>query len=1498
GTSAITNDVLGQFDPTMLLNDLYTLRLTVYDSGGNSVSSEIVLQVDGQLKVGNFTLRYTDLQIPMAGIPITVSRTYDSRDKGKGDFGVGWDLDVQTMRITTNRTPGTGWQVDRFGIVFGLIATDVHKVSLTLPGGRVEEFDLKISPLVSPLVPFPPSSLRATYQARPGTRGELVSMDNNLLSIVSPQPGEVQLLDDLTTAIYDPQRFKYTTSDDTEIIIHKTDGVESVRDINGNVLTFSDSGISHSSGKSVTFTRDDLGRITMITDPNGNTQTYSYDGNGDLRAHTDAEDNRTLFSYNAMHGLLEVNDPLGNRATRNEYDDNDRLTALEDAGGNRVEFAYDLDAMQEVQTDQNGNVTVINFDTNGNVLSHERTVTIDGELSVALEQFEYDANDNETARVDADGVRTEFVYDDDDNVVQVTTDPAGLNIVTSSTYDEDRRPLSRTDALGNVTNYTYDARGNLEVIEDPLGNTQQIVYDTRGLKIATVDAIGTTTHFTYTAFGQKASQEVISATGDLLEKSDFFYDSNGNGITQTDYRRDGLVLRPLTSTFIYDANDRQISATNPEGGVTLTERNANGDVTLKTDANGNETATVYDNLGQVVQVVNADASTSSFSYDSAGNLLTSTDELGRVTSFIYDELNRKIATVYPDGAVETVVLSAAGRNLAAIDALGHRTDMTYDTAGRSTGTIMPAVVDGRTDLVVTPTIAVAYDAAGRRTSVTDANGNLTQYSYDDAGRLTSTLFADGTSNSQTYDALGRVATLTDAQGRTTTHSYDGLGRLISVTQPPPAPGDAAPVTTYTYDLGGNRLTHTDAMGRTTRFEYDDNNRQVRKILPGGETASVGYDPGGNVISQTDYNAQTTTYVYDDRNRVLTRTLDDMSMDTFTWSLTGQRITATSAIGVTTTSYDARDRITGITDHNANELSYAYDLNGNLITLTGPAQATSYTYDGLNRRVQVSDNSGATLYGYDPNGNQVSITRPNGSSTAHSLDSRNRIASVVHTDPAAAIIDGFTYTFYANGQRESITEADGSVVSYIYDDLNRLVDSQRTGTNPRNTNYAYDAVGNRLARNLDGVITNYTYDSNDRLLTANDMTFTYDANGNRTAQTGPGSSTSYSWNSQNRLAAVNADGVTVSYAYSVDDDRVAKTVSGDTSKYLNDPGNPTGFTQVLEERDGSDTLEATYSYGNDLLAVDTGTTDFFHTDAHGSTQILSDASGLETDDYTYGDFGRLTDQDGSSSNAILYAGEQLDLETGNYYLRARYYDPATGVFLSRDPFEGDISRPLSLSGYQYVGNDPVNNLDPSGQITLPEISITQVIQGIVRLSAQGAPAAKALCTAQSTINTIEAGTTILQIATTAYNLLAGKLDVQFEQEIKLKNDNLVIGFNPNIVDDKFKFAFSGTLSFETSKGKVAIEASSKGVDVSAEGFIPMADVTGCGIVLAQIGTEVVAKTSLTDPFGLISGASKKTEVTISAALKILEKLGADGDPDSDGGSFDSGGLKYEIKKFIF
>src|SRR5208283_1223625 len=94
--------------------------------------------------------------------------------------------------------------------------------------------------------------------------------------------------------------------------------------------------------------------------------------------------------------------------------------------------------------------------------------------------------------------------------------------------------------------------------------------------------------------------------------------------------------------------------------------------------------------------------------------------------------------------------------------------------------------------------------------------------------------------------------------------------------------------------------------------------------------------------------------------------------------------------------------------------------------------------------------------------------------------------------------------------------------------------------------------------------------------------------------------------------------------------------------------------------------------------------------------LTDLNAVVTDNYNYDAFGNLLSSPGPTPNNYLYRGEQYDSDLGLYYLRARYYNPQTGRFLSRDPEDGKITDPATLHKYLYANGDPINGVDPMGR----------------------------------------------------------------------------------------------------------------------------------------------------------------------------------------------------------
>lgn len=101
GTKKKNNDSLCEFDPTMLRNGLYNIRLAVWGKSGISISDEILISVEGQMKIGNFSMDFQDMDLSVAGAPVTLIRGYDSRDRNvSGDFGYGWNISTCGVTIT------------------------------------------------------------------------------------------------------------------------------------------------------------------------------------------------------------------------------------------------------------------------------------------------------------------------------------------------------------------------------------------------------------------------------------------------------------------------------------------------------------------------------------------------------------------------------------------------------------------------------------------------------------------------------------------------------------------------------------------------------------------------------------------------------------------------------------------------------------------------------------------------------------------------------------------------------------------------------------------------------------------------------------------------------------------------------------------------------------------------------------------------------------------------------------------------------------------------------------------------------------------------------------------------------------------------------------------------------------------------------------------------------------------------------------------------------
>jgi RHS repeat-associated protein len=1281
GTTAVTGGVVARIDPTLLENGIYRLRLVAEDVNAQKTVSERAIVVEGQAKVGNFRISFKDLSILLAGVPITLVRTYDSRVKTKEDFGVGWTLDVKHGAYEHNRTPGQAWQILPGGL--GLPCRNVgetasHVTQVQLSDYEFYTFALTLS---DPRTLFGGCEATASFRPIGGRRSgaTLEILDGTDVLYLN---GDNQVVDPNTLTVYNPARVRLTTVDGRIFELERASGITRMQDLNGNSITITDAGITHSSGRSVSFERDLQHRIVRVTDPRGGVLDYTYDTNGDLVRVVDQNDAAMTFRYNGRHDLLEITDPLGRPAQRTEFDADGRMIAITDGSGHRTTIDHDLAARQEVLTDRRGNISVVDYDDRGNVvrridpLGHSTTMT-------------FDARDNKLSETDQLGAVTTFTYDANDNL---TTHTDALGHETSFVYDGQNRPVSVTDVRGGTSTFTYDRTGNLVQAMDPLGRRTTATYDSHGLLNTMAndrgEVIVTNQH---DAFGQTVQQ-----TDGLGHHSSFTYDASGHQTSQNFVVTD-LAGNPTISslTLEFDGRDRLQQFVDADGLASRRTYDLQGNLLSTTDRMGQTTSFEYDLQGNRVRTTRG-AVTVQDAYDPSGNLAQRTDPAGRTTRYEYDALNRVTRIVHPDGSDIQNIYDAAGRLVAQINERGQRSSFEYDAMGRKTKGIDPTGAS----------VTFAYDAAAHLVAQTDPNGNVTRYEYDAAGQRTKTTYPDGTSASVAYDVRGCPVGTTDAEGHTTQYQCDVMGRLARVVDPL---GNA---TSYTFDERGDVTSQTDPNGHVTRWGYDTLRRVVSHTLPLGMRQAFTYTPDGRIASRTDFNGDIASFLYTD-GRLTRAAYHDGTQVTLTYTADGERATMTDGSGTSSYTYDSRGRLAQVVNPTGATVAYGYDAASNITSVTGPSGSVSYSYDAANRVSAVVDpDGGTTRYTYDVAGNRTGVAYPNGVIGSYAFDSRNRITSLVYRASDGTELRHFAYTYSPAGQRSTVDESGGRHVEYAYDGLYRLTQENVTDSALGNTsvNYAYDAVGNRVARTGPGGVVVSTYDANDRLLTTAGAAFTYDQNGNLVARSTGGGNTAFAYDGRNRLSTIAGAGPAMTYEYDGDGVRIASAMNGAATQYLQDQRS--GLPTVLEERDAGGSLMASYVRGLGLVSEKRGgNRSYYLPDALGTTRALTDATGALTDTFTYDAFGNLQASTGSTRNDFLFAGEQFDRGAGLYFLRDRYYDAFAGRFIGSDRVPPTAADPRTLHRYAYCGSNPVNCIDPSGQDwTLNSMAVAGAISG--------------------------------------------------------------------------------------------------------------------------------------------------------------------------------------------
>lgn len=1020
--------------------------------------------------------------------------------------------------------------------------------------------------------------------------------------------------------------------------------------------------------------------------------TRTYDRVGNVLSETDGNNHTTTYGYDFANRRTSTLDAVG-REERRDYDGNGNVTFVEHRSGaavhlsrttsydglNRPEvvtesvtrrtgaipaaWAYTQttryeDTQHKVHTrDRRGFVTTLVLDDLDRVLTQvvdDGTATLtrspdDSRAGAALgleTSYEYDANGNRHATVDALGRRTEEVYD---GLNRRVSRDLPMGVTESFTYDGEGHLISQVDGRGIRTRAHFDMLGRPTrdvLVEDISAGGQSLTrsawayvdvpesglvrveetdarshvtrryLDALGREVRTVDALG---HALETRFDHVNKREEKDRKGYVTT---YAYDAANRLHFQRDFDVGGTTLR-YTQSHEYDdvamtqtLHDRRGLATevrNLDGlgrlertvrsgaGLTLTGEtryDAAGHATWVADANNHVTESVYDGAGRLIESTRGlgedESARTTSKYDAVGNVLEVKN--ARVTGVAYDVRN-----TYDD----------LNRAVRSEDALGHVTTRAFDAAGNKECEKRP--LGGAT---LAHGAAAGLDLAAVRAHAC-TGAFVTKYAYDEEGTLLSVTDALEGVHSFVYDARRNLVAKQDANNHLTTYTYDDLDRRTDEYQ------------------------HLDSHARLTP--------QQRNNVPGGENGNtlhwhVGYDDEGNVASRQDAEGQLTVESHGVLNRLELRTylshkqpreMPSVDSEEYVYDGNGnvetvvetkQALSAT-VVEATVRTFDALDRLDNELRYDGKRVEYGYDAKGNRLRVEdADGVATTYTFDALDRVETATMGAAVTTYAYWPDGLPKGTSYPNGIEEQRCYDAAGRLTDVVVAKGAissacatsAPVVSRYGYTYDVNGNRLSQAEQRTNPVTqtlsaaesttYGFDALDRLVGVKYP--DGQATLYRLDGVGNRLGERRAPVsaVTALTaaaffalspadlladvttaFDHADRALAQTDakdasrsVTYVWDNNGNLATRQKQGVTRQLSWDIRNTLTAVYEGSQEVGR---YDYDANLQRTKRHTATENVEYVLDDDF--VLQEADGSQTNHPTkrrYHYGKGPLAV--------------------------------------------------------------------------------------------------------------------------------------------------------------------------------------------------------------------------------------------------------------------------------------------------------------------------
>ncbi|MGF7036581.1 RHS repeat-associated protein [Paenibacillus mucilaginosus] len=1352
-----------------------------------SLDAETISTLSGSLSV-----KQTDMVLPgRGGVSLALTRTYSSADAQFYDMDIiDYSNGTKKQYLESLYPIGKGWGWD-----LSSVQTANGEHYLHMSGGGVYQVN-PYGSLIS-LKGYPWQDL--TFEKAAVTVGAETSA-NVLKSVHGSREyfgADGRLLRITDTYESNKIDFLYTT--------HPVYGkvLSSITDSIGNTIniTYSETEVVLTKGNEVVTYRkvksyNGIELLSQVEDQMGRKTTYDYKL-ADARFHLYALDPTAYNPYALLRGITH---PTG---AKTEYVyESSPITRL--TGNESVNQAYRILSREDQVVLSNGTKQI----------SNRKDITYSGDMGSSYDTdlfFEASVNDGKSVTTYQN--EKDAIPGDDDvyYTPKVTSTAGNIRTVTENEFDRTRRYTSpKTTTVKTVrvdtgeesaamkTSRTYDSYGNVLTSTDPMNVTTIYTYKSPLYLLESETRRITDSQSRYTEYGRndkgivtQVSIKEGGAAGNIVQQINYEIDDYGNARKTSikDTNRTVVVDTEYGEGYQYAFPTKQsINVTDIDGAVSAVVKDyaydkGTGKLTQYTDGRRSVTKYEYDKLGRVTKKTNPDNSTVQVAYDDKNNQIQYTDETGVQTVTKWNPLGQKVETGTREyswyKAKDKFGYDAYGRLQWIEDALANRTTYSYDAWDRQMEVRYPDGGIARMD----------YDDVAKTLTKTDPeNVYPVKETQDIMGRTTKVEAAGKVMGSSVYDYAGQIREATDAMNGVSKYEYSATGKLTAVTNA------KLEKTSYSYDMMGNLTTTTYPDGKIKEKWYDELSRVIQSKDANGKVEKYYYDANNNVTKMIDRNGEVTEQKYEQGGRdFLTSSTAPGDTVTFAYDTAGRRTRMTSnGTDITKYGYNpATGELVSVTYPDGKAIQYDYDAAGNRRGMVDPFGGTTYyTYDGKNRLKTVGAVSQGLdpdiTYSYNKNDLLVESVQKNKVKSVYTYD-RLRLDTLVQTSGNGAVVGSYDYGYDDNDNQVSRVE-NGVSQSYAYDKLNRIEKTSENGQTLQS--YEYDSRGNRtrfqtvsMAETKD---YKYTFDKRDRLTNV-----------------------------------MLQNGKNVAYKYNGDGLLWERTEDEKTTRYYYD-----GDQLIAEgEVNGSAvTLKARYvrGSGKELIArEDSDSKAYYLHNGHGDVTELRDSTGARLNSYQYDIWGNSERVQETVSNPFRYSGEYWDNTTNLQNLRARWYDPSIGRFISEDTNEGDITNPLSLNLYTYAHNNPILWIDPSGhEVTMADKQAQR--QGII---------------SDEDIRFIEAATKSYE--NTEYNAVKNWIR-RSVVEIRIEYDEFYV--------DDYDYTYGGTYDEESDPIARAIEETSGGFSLSGRAQANSALREALGMVVGGVTVHGNSRNNTRDHHG--------------------------------------------------